>query len=128
MWQQKLELFDDLVAKCSRFERKGKTVGKIYFLVNILPINIESKWKEIIHQSDHLFVEVLEDDSFIYERPSLLDTTKSAINKGSLLLLSGVSKHENLLWNKVLVDEKKWGWIIRVKPAEIGIPEKRDLN
>jgi hypothetical protein len=26
MWKQKLELYDKLVAKCPRFERKGKTV------------------------------------------------------------------------------------------------------
>ena len=26
MWKQKLELYDTLVAKCPRFERKGKTV------------------------------------------------------------------------------------------------------
>ncbi len=96
-----------------------------YFLANILPVNIEWKWKEIIQQSDHLFVEVLEENSFIYGAPSLTDTTKSPIGKGSLLLLSGVAKHDDLLWNKVLVQDKKWGWILRVKPAEMGIPEKR---
>lgn len=26
MWQEKLKVYDELVAKCSRFERKGKTV------------------------------------------------------------------------------------------------------
>ena len=26
MWEQRLELYDELVAKCPRFERKGKTV------------------------------------------------------------------------------------------------------
>ena len=26
MWEQKLEIYDQLVAKCPRFERKGKTV------------------------------------------------------------------------------------------------------
>ncbi len=26
MWEEKLKLYDALVAKCSRFERKGKTV------------------------------------------------------------------------------------------------------
>lgn len=105
----------------------GFSIGFIvfYLIANILPINMESKWKEIIHQSDHLFVEVLEDDSFIYEEPSLNSTIKRSINRGSLLLLSGVSKREDLWWNKVLVEEKKWGWILRVKPAEIGIPEKR---
>jgi hypothetical protein len=96
-----------------------------YFLANILPINFDLKWKEVIHQSNHLFVEVLEDDSFIYGKPSLADTTKSQINKGSLLLLSAVSKHEKFWWNKVLVEQKKWGWIPRIKPAQIGIPETR---
>ena len=26
MWEEKLKVYDDLVAKCPRFERKGKTV------------------------------------------------------------------------------------------------------
>ena len=26
MWEEKLKIYDELVAKCSRFERKGKTV------------------------------------------------------------------------------------------------------
>ena len=26
MWEERLKIYDDLVAKCSRFERKGKTV------------------------------------------------------------------------------------------------------
>ncbi len=26
MWKEKLKVYDDLVAKCSRFERKGKTM------------------------------------------------------------------------------------------------------
>lgn len=105
----------------------GFSIGFLvfYLLANILPVNIESKWKEIIHQSDHLFVEVLEDDSFIYEEPSLNSTVKDTVDKGSLLLLSGVSKHENLQWNKVLVEQKKWGWILRVRPAQMGIPETR---
>lgn len=105
----------------------GFSVGFVafYYLMHFLPVNIESKWKEIIDQSDHLFVEVLEDESYIFEQPFLEDTIKTPVNKGSLLLLSGVSKHENLLWNKVLVEYKKWGWIPRVQPAQIGIPEKR---
>lgn len=40
MWQKKLELYDELVAKCPRFERKGKTVpytsanGHMFSLLN----------------------------------------------------------------------------------------------
>ncbi len=40
MWEQKLELYDQLVGKCPRFERKGKTVphtsanGHMFSLLN----------------------------------------------------------------------------------------------
>lgn len=40
MWKQKLEIYDQLVAKCPRFERKGKTVpytsanGHMFSLLN----------------------------------------------------------------------------------------------
>lgn len=40
MWKEKLELYDELVAKCPRFERKGKTMpytsanGYMFSLLN----------------------------------------------------------------------------------------------
>ena len=40
MWEQKLEIYDQLVAKCPRFDRKGKTVpytsanGHMFSLLN----------------------------------------------------------------------------------------------
>ena len=40
MWEEKLTLYDELVAKCSRFKRKGKTVpytsanGHMFSLLN----------------------------------------------------------------------------------------------
>ena len=40
MWDEKLRIYDELVAKCSRFERKGKTVpytsanGYMFSLLN----------------------------------------------------------------------------------------------
>ncbi len=40
MWKERLKLYDDLVAKCSRFERKGKTMpytsanGYMFSLLN----------------------------------------------------------------------------------------------
>ena len=40
MWKEKLEIYDELVAKCPRFERKGKTVpytsanGHMFSLLN----------------------------------------------------------------------------------------------
>ena len=40
MWEEKLKIFDELVAKCTRFERKGKTMpytsanGHMFSLLN----------------------------------------------------------------------------------------------
>ena len=40
MWEEKLKIYDELVAKCNRFERKGKTVpytsanGHMFSLLN----------------------------------------------------------------------------------------------
>ncbi len=40
MWKEKLKIYDDLVSRCSRFERKGKTVpytsanGYMFSLLN----------------------------------------------------------------------------------------------
>ena len=40
MWEEKLKIYDELVAKCPRFERKGKTVpytsanGHMFSLLN----------------------------------------------------------------------------------------------
>ena len=40
MWEEKLKIYDELVAKCSRFERKGKTMpytsanGYMFSLLN----------------------------------------------------------------------------------------------
>ena len=40
MWEEKLKIYDELVAKCSRFKRKGKTVpytsanGHMFSLLN----------------------------------------------------------------------------------------------
>ena len=40
MWEEKLKIYDELISKCSRFERKGKTVpytsanGHMFSLLN----------------------------------------------------------------------------------------------
>ena len=40
LWEQKVKLYDELVAKCSRFDRKGKTVpytsanGHMFSMIN----------------------------------------------------------------------------------------------
>jgi len=90
-----------------------------------IPSKIETIFNKEIFQSSHLFVEVKASDTNIRENPNFKSKSLKKVNKGNLLLLTDVKKIDQLTWNKVLIGEKKYGWIPRVTPAKIGVPEKR---
>ncbi len=90
-----------------------------------IPSKIETILNKKIFQSRHLFVEVKASGTNIRENPSFTSKSLKKVNKGNLLLLTDVKKIDRLTWNKVLIGEKKYGWIPRVTPAKIGVPEKR---
>jgi class 3 adenylate cyclase len=97
----------------------------IYMIGRYAPINQEKRWNEVLSSSSHLYVEVLEDSSFICDKPTEDGQQLRVIHAGQLLLQTDYKQVENLTWNKVLVGEKEYGWIVRVLPPEIGIPERR---
>lgn len=102
----------------------------VYGITQYAPINLDKKWKEILDESHHLYVEVLQDSSTIYDKPSRDGTELMKIRKGQLLLQTAYTKSDNLAWNKVLlkaeaIDIREYGWIVRVLPPEIGVPERR---
>jgi hypothetical protein len=70
-------------------------------------------------------VEVLEDNSSIFENPSLQGQKIQQIQAGQLLLQTDFKKIGNLVWNKVLLGIESYGWIVRVLPPQMGVPEKR---
>jgi len=90
-----------------------------------IPSKIETILNKEIFQSSHLFVEVKANDTNIRENPDIESDSLKKVNKGNLLLLTDVKKIDRLTWNKVLIEKKKYGWILRVTPAKIGVPEKR---
>jgi len=90
-----------------------------------MPLKIETVLNKKIFQSDHLFVEVKANDTDIKKKPSIKAESLEKVDKGDLLLLTDVKKIDRLTWNKVLIGEKKYGWILRITPAKIGVPEKR---
>ena len=97
----------------------------MYLPAHYIPVNIESYWNQTLLQSDHLFVEVLHSNTSIQREPLLSSDTLKSVNNGTLLLLTDVKHQNQLTWNKVLIGENKFGWVIRVMPAQIGIPKKR---
>jgi class 3 adenylate cyclase len=90
-----------------------------------IPLTIETLLNKEIFQSSHLFVEVKANNTNIREKPSIKSKSLKKVDKGNLLLLTDVKKIDLLTWNKVLIGKKNYGWILRVIPATIGVPEKR---
>lgn len=90
-----------------------------------IPLKIENILNKEIFQSSHLFVEVKANDTNIREKPNIKSESLKKVNKGNLLLLTDVKKINRLTWNKVLIGKNNYGWILRVIPAKIGVPEKR---
>jgi len=90
-----------------------------------IPLKIETILNKEISQSNHLFVEVKANDTNIREKPSIKSESLKKVDKGDLLLLTDVEKIDQLTWNKVLIGKNNYGWIPRVTPAKIGVPEER---
>ena len=97
----------------------------LYLIAHYAPINQESKWDEVLNSSYHLYVEVLENNSSIFEEPSLHGQELRQIRAGQVLLQTDYKKIGDLAWNKVLLGAEKFGWIVNVSPPQMGVPEKR---
>lgn len=96
-----------------------------FITLEYIPLKIENILNKEIFQSSHLFVEVKENNTNIRKKPGIKSESLKKVNKGNLLLLTDVKKINRLTWNKVLIGDKNYGWILRVIPAKIGVPEKR---
>jgi hypothetical protein len=97
----------------------------VYLLVQYVPLQYENKWNEVLDSSYHLYVEVLENNSSIFEEPSLNGQKVAQMRSGQLLLQTDYKEIGSLVWNKVLLGAEKYGWIVRVSPPQMGIPEKK---
>ena len=85
----------------------------------------EREMDKVLMRSDHLFVEVLSNGARLRSRASLSGKVIRRVQKGDLMLLTDVKKYKGVTWNKVFLGNNKYGWIQRIKPPRIGVPEKR---
>ena len=112
-----------------RFVNGGFNFCLVFFAIYLsfifIPSDVIPRSEDNIFQSNHLFVEVLEDHTNIYEERSFESPVVMTVNSGTLILLSDIKSKEKIRWNKVLIGNKTFGWIPRVLPAKIGEPEKR---
>jgi class 3 adenylate cyclase len=96
-----------------------------YLVAQYAPIKKNNKWNEILDSSIHQYVEVLENNSPVFEEPSLEGPKLGRIKAGHLLLGTDFKEIGDLAWNKVLLGAEKFGWIVGVSPPQMGVPEKR---
>lgn len=78
-----------------------------------------------VFESRHLIVEVVETQAPIHESPDPDSPVMRTLPRGSALLLADVKKTGDMTWNKVLIGQDIYGWVVRVVPARLGVPEKR---
>jgi len=100
----------------------------IFFLLYVLiqlPFLKDIQPEEPLFISKHRLVEVTADDATIHTAPSEKAKVIRTVSKGHLLLQRDYRYVGNLVWNKVLIGRKKYGWIIRISPEKMGIPEQR---
>ena len=107
MWEEKLEVYDQLVAKCDRCERKGKTMP--YTSANGYMFSLFNKAGEIgIRFSKEV------QQKYIEEFNSTIYTSYNAVMKGYVLIpdemlkdLDNVAKYLNESYDYVMSLEPK---------------------
>jgi hypothetical protein len=87
--------------------------------------SLEQEVSRVISRSDHLFVEVVSNNTAVYARPDSDADVLRHTSSGNLLLLADVKHIKGITWNKVFVGGSRYGWVERVLPPRIGVPEKR---
>jgi hypothetical protein len=109
---------------------KGGATGGLLFVAlhsvsGWLPLAAVPGFEKSIYDSQHLFVEIQQDNAAIHQAADSESTIMMQQNSGTLLLLSDVLRNGDTVWNKVLVGEESFGWIMRIQPARLGIAESR---
>lgn len=96
-----------------------------YLITVVLPLNIGMSSEKLLFRSKHLFVEIMTDKTSIFQEPATQSTVLRKVRKGTLLLQSDVQNQGELIWNKVLLGRDEFGWVLRIDPPRIGVPERR---
>jgi hypothetical protein len=90
-----------------------------------LPAAYSYNTQKPLLESDHLFVEVLQNGTGIHENPSFESPVIHTAQQDDLFLQSDVREQDKMVWNKVLVGVGEFGWIARILPPAFGVAEKR---
>ncbi len=98
----------------------------VFVLTGLFKADLGDPWDGVLHESDHLFVEVLE-DAAIHESPSLRSEVLLEVERGTLLLQSQLIRKRKLTWTKILLKQKdnRYGYILRETQPRVGVEARR---
>jgi class 3 adenylate cyclase len=99
----------------------------VFILTDLVKTDLGYPWDGVLHESDHLFVEVLEDDVGIHEFPRRNSDVLLEADKGTLLLQTELIQKRRLAWTKVLLKRKdqSYGFVLRQTPPRVGVESRR---
>ncbi len=78
-----------------------------------------------LYSSHYLFTEIAEKEVAIFSKPDTRSQVLMRLDQGDLLLLADYRGKKYLQWNKVLIGPKRYGWVLRKRPAILGMKESR---
>ena len=109
---------------------KGSFIAGIVFMTSSLLLPMAPKVylpdaQNVYYKTDHLIVNVINDNTAFYEHPSSRSKVLFSLDSDNLMLLTDVKKVRKVVWNKVLVRDKQYAWVQRVIPQSMGVPRTR---
>ncbi len=104
--------------------------GIIFLLFHAINSSFEfpfnKRWYNPIYQSEHLFVEVLVDNTQLREKPGISSRIISTLPRGELFIYQDTkNKTDNRRWDKVRLNQHNSAWIARKIPPAFGVAEEQ---
>jgi len=85
----------------------------------------KKRWYEPLYQSNHLFVEVLKNQTQLNEKPSKKSKIISILPKGEIFIYQGSKEVNGLRWDEVKLGKDSSAWIPRKTLPAFGVAEEQ---
>ncbi|MEM6532946.1 MAG: adenylate/guanylate cyclase domain-containing protein [Myxococcota bacterium] len=82
-------------------------------------------FEQSLYESRYLMVEITVGQTDVFDRPDLESETLRKLTRGTVLPQLATRRAKGLSWNRVSLGDGQKGWVLRTRPAEIGVPEVR---
>jgi len=96
----------------------------LYVPATTYPGVFPEKFEQELFAFDRHFVEILEDNVSVRRAPAFGAEILEKVQSDRLLFLLEETRASRVVWNRVPVDKRTSGWVVRTVPAKIGVPMK----